>query len=59
MQEKSLLLNLTGEMPLFKIIDFLLDNKGMDFSKSDISKGAEFLGLPCSITGMRLRNMEL
>lgn len=40
MQEKSLLLNLTGEMPLFKIIDFLLDNKGMDFSKSDVSKGA-------------------
>ena len=40
MEEKSLLLNLTGEMPLFKIIDFLLDNKGMDFSKSDISKGA-------------------
>ena len=38
--EKSLLLNLTGEMPLFKIIDFLLENKGMDFSKSDISKGA-------------------
>ena len=41
MEEKSLLLNLTGEMPLFKIIDFLLDNKGMDFSKLDISKGAE------------------
>ena len=41
MEEKSLLLNLTGEMPLFKIIDFLLENKGMDFSKSDISKGAE------------------
>ena len=40
MKQKSLLLNLTGEMPLFKIIDFLLDNKGMDFSKSDISKGA-------------------
>ena len=40
MEEKSLLLNLTGEMPLFKIIDFLLDNKGMDFSKLDISKGA-------------------
>lgn len=38
--EKSLLLSLTGEMPLFKIIDFLLENKGMDFSKSDISKGA-------------------
>ena len=39
--KKCLLLNLTGEMPLFKIIDFLLENKGMDFSKSDISKGAE------------------
>jgi len=41
MQERSLLLNLTGEMPLFKIIDFLLENKGMDFSKSDIAKGAD------------------
>ena len=38
---KSLLLQLTGEMPLFKIIDFLVDNKGMDFSKSEIAKGAE------------------
>lgn len=28
-------------MPLFKIIDFLLDNKGMDFSKTDIAKGAQ------------------
>lgn len=41
MEEKSLLLNLTGDMPLFKIVDFLLDNKGMDFSKTDIAKGAE------------------
>ena len=40
MEEKSLLIGLTGEMPLFKIIDYLLENKGMDFSKSDISKGA-------------------
>ena len=40
MEEASLLLHLTGEMPLFKIIDFLLDNKSMDFSKSDIFKGA-------------------
>ena len=39
--EKSLLLNLTGDMPLFKILDFLLENKGMDFSKLDIAKGAE------------------
>ena len=41
MEEKSLLLRLTGDLPLFKIIDFLLDNKGMDFSKTDIAKGAE------------------
>ena len=39
--EKSLLLGLTGDLPLFRIVDFLLDNKGVDFSKSDISKGAE------------------
>ena len=39
--EKSLLLRLTGNMPLFKIIDFLVENKGMDFSKKDISEGAE------------------
>ena len=40
MEEKSLLLNLTGELPIFKVIDFLLENKGMDFSKSEIAKGA-------------------
>ena len=39
--EKSLLLNLTGDMPLFRVIDFLLENKGSDFSKKDIAKGAE------------------
>ncbi|MBU2639345.1 MAG: hypothetical protein KKG75_01415 [Nanoarchaeota archaeon] len=37
---KSLLLQLTGEMPLFKILDFLVDNKGMDFTKSEIAKGS-------------------
>ncbi|MBI2136106.1 hypothetical protein HYU06_03475 [Candidatus Woesearchaeota archaeon] len=41
MKDKSLLLQLTGEMPLFKIIDFLVENKGMDFTKTDIEKGAE------------------
>lgn len=40
MEEKSLLLGLTGDMPMFNVIDFLLENKGMDFSKSDIAKGA-------------------
>ena len=38
---KSLLLQLTGDIPLFKIIDFLLENKGMDYSKTDIAKGAD------------------
>lgn len=28
-------------MPLFRIIDFLVDNKGLDFSKKDIIAGAE------------------
>ena len=41
MEEKSLLLQLTGDMPLFRIVDFLLENKGLDFSKKDIAKGAE------------------
>jgi len=40
MEDKSLLLKLTRELPFFKIIDFLLENKGMDFSKLDISKQA-------------------
>jgi len=41
MKERSLLLQLTGEMPLFKIIDFLVDNKGMDFTKKDIIEEAD------------------
>lgn len=41
MEERSLLLRLTGEMPLFKIIDFLIENKGMDFTKKDIAEGAQ------------------
>ena len=41
MKERSLLLRLTGDMPLFRIIDFLVENKGMDFTKLDIIIGAE------------------
>ncbi len=41
MKEKSLLLQLTGELPLFKIVDFLVENKGMDFTKLDIARGAD------------------
>jgi predicted AAA+ superfamily ATPase len=39
--EKSLLIKFLGENPVFKIIDFLIENKGMDFSKKDIIEGAE------------------
>ena len=28
-------------MPLFKILDFFVDNKGIDFTKKQISEGAE------------------
>ncbi len=38
--EKSLLLQLTGEMPLFKIIDFLIENKNLEITKKDIIEGA-------------------
>ncbi|MEK6963985.1 MAG: hypothetical protein AABX70_06145 [Nanoarchaeota archaeon] len=40
MKEQSLLLQLIGDLPLFKIVDFLVENKGMDFSKTDIAKGS-------------------
>lgn len=40
MEEKSLLLQFTGEAPLFKIIDFLVDNVSTDFSKKAIAEGA-------------------
>ncbi len=38
--EKSLLIKFLGENPVFKIIDFLIENKGMDLSKKDIIEGA-------------------
>ena len=41
MIEDSLLIRLTGNMPLFRIIDFFVDNKGLDFTKKDITIGAE------------------
>ncbi len=41
MADESLLLKLTGDTPLFRIIDFLVENKGMDFTKKAITEGAE------------------
>lgn len=40
MNNESLLMQLTGDMPLFRIIDFLVDNKGLDFTKKDIASGS-------------------
>ncbi len=41
MKETSLLLKLVGDTPLFRIIDFLIENKGLDFTKKDIISGAD------------------
>jgi|SRR3989344_2872698 len=38
--EKSLLIKFLGENPVFKIVDFLIENKGMDLTKKDIIDGA-------------------
>lgn len=40
MEEKSLLVKFLGENSLFKIVDFLIENKGMDMSKKQIIEGA-------------------
>ena len=40
MREKSLLLQFQGDNPILRIIDFMLENKGLDLTKSDIVKGA-------------------
>lgn len=38
--EKSLLIKFLGENPLFKIVDFLIENKGLDMTKKEIIEGA-------------------
>lgn len=38
--EESLLLRFTGDAPLFRMIDFLIENKGLDYSKTGIAEGA-------------------
>ena len=41
MEGKSLLIKFLGENPTFKIVDFLIENKGMDMSKKEIIGGAK------------------
>ena len=38
--ERSLLIKFLGENPVFKIVDFLIENKGIDVSKKEIIEGA-------------------
>ncbi len=39
--EKSLLVKFLGDNPFIRVLDFLIENKGFDYSKTEISKGAE------------------
>lgn len=41
MKEKSLLLQLYGDNPVLRIIDFMIDNKGLDLTKTDIINETE------------------
>lgn len=38
--ERSLLIKFLGKNPVFKIVDFLIENKSVDVSKKDIIEGA-------------------
>lgn len=38
--EKSLLIKFLGENPVFKIVDFLIENKGIELTKKQIIEGA-------------------
>ena len=40
-EEKSLLLEFFGDRPFFRVVDFLLENRLQDFSKSEIVRGAD------------------
>lgn len=40
-KDRSLLLSLTSETPLFRIIDFLVENKGLEFTKKEIIEGSK------------------
>jgi len=41
MNEKSVFVNFFGEYPIVKVLDFLIQNRIFDYSKSEIAEGAE------------------
>jgi len=40
MEEKSLLIKFLGENPILRIVDFMIENKGLDMNKKEIVEGA-------------------
>lgn len=40
-EETTLLIEFFGDYPLIRVIDFLLENRGFDYSKAEIAKNAE------------------
>ncbi len=38
--EKSVLIEFFGDPPLIRVLDFLAENRGFDYSKTEISRGA-------------------
>ena len=40
-EEKSTLIGFLGDNPIVKVIDFLVENKGLDYSKGEIAKGSD------------------
>ena len=38
--DKSIFLQVFGDTPFFKVLDFLIENQGFDYSKTEIAKGA-------------------
>ena len=39
-EENSLLTQFLGDNPMTRIVDFLIENKGFDYSKEEIAKGS-------------------
>lgn len=39
--EKSVIVEFFGNYPLIRVLDFLIENRGFDYSKTDISRGAK------------------
>ena len=39
-EEKSTLIGFLGNNPIVRVIDFLVENKGLDYSKEELAEGA-------------------